>query len=117
MLKVKAVKSSFDLKTLSRATDAGIVAALTKGASHILTESNKVVPHEEGTLQRSGTTDVDRNAKQASVYYDTPYAVEQHENMHWKHDKGRTAKYLENTVNSQGDRVLDFIASELRKAF
>lgn len=70
-------------------------------AEHILGESNKLVPIEEDTLERSGTVSLDEGSFTAAVSYDTPYAVRQHEDMDLRHDEGRTAKYLETAMNSE----------------
>src|SRR5262249_2493836 len=72
----------------------GLVKGLGLAAEHLLTESRKVVPLEEGTLERSGVASVDEVELQAAVSYDTVYAVRQHEELDWKHAPGRTAKYL-----------------------
>jgi len=70
-------------------------------AEHILGEANKAVPIEEDTLMRSGTVSTDPGKFTAAVSYDTPYAARQHEDMTLRHDQGRTAKYLENAMNSE----------------
>ena len=36
----------------------------------------------------------------AAVSYDTPYAIRQHEDLSYKHDAGRKAKYLEDPLNA-----------------
>lgn len=67
---------------------------------HILDTSNRHVPHELGDLERSGRV-TDPDLGEVTVYYDTPYAVVQHEDMTLQHDAGRTAKYLENALHSE----------------
>lgn len=67
---------------------------------HILDTSNRHVPHELGDLERSGRV-TDPEDGEATVYYDTPYAVVQHEDLTLQHDAGRTAKYLENAMHSE----------------
>ncbi|WP_404285430.1 hypothetical protein [Glutamicibacter arilaitensis] len=84
-------------------------------AEHVLGESNKDVPHEEATLERSGATSLDERNLQAVVSYDTPYAVVQHEDMTLNHDNGRTAKYLENAMNAETDAVREIIAKAIKK--
>lgn len=73
-------------------------------AQYVLGEAVKEVPHEDGDLQASGKVSVDESAGVAAVSFDTPYAVRQHEDMTYKHDEGRKAKYLEDPFNaaSQG---------------
>lgn len=78
-------------------------------AEHLLGEANKKVPLEESTLQRSGTVSTDPENFTAAVSYDTPYAVKQHEDMHARHDAGRTAKYLENAMNAEVQTAAEII--------
>lgn len=80
---------------------------------HILGVSNDHVPHEEGTLETSGEASVD--GMTGAVSYNTPYAVEQHENLTLGHDPGRNAKYLENAFNSERPTALAIIANEIKR--
>lgn len=82
-------------------------------AEHILGESNKKVPIEEGTLERSGTVSTDPGNFTAAVSYDTPYAVRQHEDMTLRHDSGRSAKYLENAMTSEVQAAAEIIRSTI----
>jgi hypothetical protein len=86
------------------------------GAEHILTESRKVVPIAEGTLERSGAASVDEQALAAAVSYDTPYAVRVHEDMNARHSPGRTAKYLERPATEQAAVFRDLVAAQIRRA-
>lgn len=113
-------QKSYDLKwrgkVVTAKEKAGAVRGLELGTEHLLGESRKQVPLEEATLERSGTPSVDRGALKAAVSFDTPYAVRQHEEMTWRHDPGRNAKYLENPYYSEQDVILGIIAAELRRA-
>lgn len=82
---------------------------------HVLAESNKLVPLEEGTLQRSGKTSLDEGTLTGAVSYDTPYAVRQHEEVTWNHPNGRQAKYLETAVNTSRQECLRIMQAELRR--
>ncbi|MEU5608453.1 minor capsid protein [Streptomyces sparsogenes] len=85
-------------------------------AEHILAESKKEVPLEEGTLERSGKATVDETALTGAVSYDTVYAVRQHEELTWHHPMpGRKAKYLEDPMNRERQRVAQIIAAEIRR--
>jgi hypothetical protein len=88
---------------------------LRRGLEHVLAESRKIVPLDEGTLERSGRVDVD--GLEGSVSYDTVYARRQHEELTWKHLPGRSAKYLEKPMNSERDVVLRLMAVSLRRFF
>lgn len=94
----------------------GGISGLRKAAEHVLGESRKQVPLEEGTLQRSGVASVDEVTMTAAVSYDTPYAARQHEELTWQHDSGRNAKYLERPMAAERDTVAALVAAEIRKA-
>lgn len=87
-------------------------------AEYVLGEAVAQVPHEDGDLQSSGKVSVDPATKTAAVSFDTPYAVRQHEDMTYKHDAGRKAKYLEGPMNeaAQGP-AQKIIQMHLGKAF
>nr|WTB07396.1 minor capsid protein [Streptomyces antimycoticus] len=99
-----------------RGTRAGAIRGLRIGAEHVLTESRKRVPIEEATLERSGVATVDESSLTAAVSYDTPYAIRQHEELNYRHDPGRTAKYLEGPLTEQAATVAAIIAAELRRS-
>jgi hypothetical protein len=86
---------------------------LQRGLEHILGEARKIVPLEEGTLERSGR--VVRDGMNGAISFDTVYAVRQHEELTWKHLPGRQAKYLETPMNSERDVVLQLMAVSLRR--
>jgi hypothetical protein len=94
----------------------GAVKGLKKACLFLLGESNALVPLEEGPLQNSGTYDVDDTELEGAVGYDTAYAVRQHEELTWRHDPGRQAKYLEEPFVEHQDTLLALIAAEIRKA-
>ncbi len=79
-------------------------------AEHLLQVSSQKAPHEEGWLEQSGDISIDEDAGQVSVFFDTLYAVEQHEHMEYRHDEGRTAKYLETPMHEEKDVMLALIA-------
>lgn len=95
---------------------AAAVSGLGLAAEHVLGASRQRVPLEEGTLERSGATDVDESALTAAVSYDTPYARRQHEELDWRHAPGRTAKYLEEPLNEEIPVVREILATALRRA-
>ena len=83
-------------------------------AEHVLQVSRTRVPIEEGTLERSGTTSVDRDNLVAHISYDTPYAVRQHEDMTYRHDAGRQAKFLESALTGERDAIRKIIADTVK---
>lgn len=87
---------------------------LLEAAEELLQLSQQEVPHQEGVLQMSGETDVDRQALRATVSYDTPYAVKQHEDRTLSHPNGRKAKYLEDPANANGPRLMEHVANRIK---
>lgn len=87
-------------------------SVLAAAGYHVLGVSNEQVPHEVGDLMRSGGVAVEND--EVAVYYDTPYAVVQHEDMSLRHDDGRNAKYLENAVRSEQQTVVTMLQNGLK---
>jgi hypothetical protein len=94
----------------------GAARGLYRGAEHVLEQATRLVPLQEGTLERSGVASVDEASMTAAVSYDTPYAVRQHEEMDYQHQRGRQAKYLETPLNASKDEILRLVAEEIRKS-
>ncbi len=84
-------------------------------AEHLLTESRRLVPLEEGTLERSGAV-VDAGDLACAVVYDTPYAVRQHEDLTYRHAPGRQPKFLEQPANAERGTMQQIIAAQIRRA-
>ncbi|MBF8186322.1 hypothetical protein ITP53_11290 [Nonomuraea sp. K274] len=111
---------SFKLKWTGNLANAAArkaaVRGLQKAADELLGRSRQLVPIEEHTLEISGTASVDESRMTGVVSYDTPYAVRQHEDLTYKHDAGRQAKYLEQPLTEGRDELLDIVAAEIRRA-
>lgn len=86
---------------------------LTRALEHTLTEARRIVPLEEGTLERSGRVVVD--GLDGAITFDTRYAVRQHEEMDWRHAPGRSAKFLEKPMASEQRVMLALMAVPLRR--
>lgn len=84
-------------------------------AEGVLTVANDRAPIEEGVLIGSGETDLDAKALKASIFYDTPYAARQHEDTRLRHDEGREAKWLENTIKEKGPQMGPFVAKHIKR--
>ena len=111
-------RSTINFAGIETALMRAVQQAVTDAAEHVLGESTKVVPIEEGTLSRSGRTDTtqDGTTVVAAISYGTPYAVRQHEDMSYRHDPGRTAKYLEGPLLDEAGTVQRIIGHTVGKA-
>jgi hypothetical protein len=93
--------------------------SLNKAANHLLNVSGEQGPHDEGTLQASGTV-IEMSDGSFVVTYGlgpaAPYALRQHEDMTMSHQKGRKAKYLEDPMNSEKDTLLKILTDGLGDA-
>jgi hypothetical protein len=96
-----------------RVRDQAFQALLTAG-EFLLEQANRTVPIEESILEGSGAVDGDRERLEVAVYYDTPYAIYQHEETDLQHDPGRRAKWLELTLQEQSDRIERIVANGLK---
>lgn len=79
-------------------------------------ESADLAPFEEGDLAGSAFSEVDWPTLTGQVAFDTPYAVIQHEDPTLKHDDGRKAKFLEDTVEQNRARHLKYLQSKISGA-
>ena len=92
----------------------GSLQGLRQGGEVVLERSNRLVPLEEGTLERSGRV-TDNGRDTVAISYDTLYAVRQHEDMSLRHPNGRSAKYLERALAESRDDVLKLLGASIRK--
>lgn len=106
------VTSTIDLSGAVGRIKGGTERGLRLAVEHLLTEANRSVPHDEGTLERSGRASVD--GTRGAVSYDTPYAVRQHEDMTLHHDGKGEAKWLESTMGMERHTVGQIIATAIR---
>lgn len=95
-----------------RATGAGTRAA----AELLLEESNRRVPLETGDLLASGQVTTDADGK-AAVSYSDAEAVRQHEDPYYRHDPGRSRKYLEIPMMTRRPAMLRVMARTIRNVF
>lgn len=93
--------------------DAG-ADALYDAVGYLREEADRTTPIEEAVLVGSGGVDVDEGSLQGSVYYDTPYAVVQHEDLSMTHDPGRRGKWLALTLQERAVAVAGFLAARMR---
>jgi hypothetical protein len=96
----------------------GAIKGLRNATEHLLAQSTQVVPYEEGILSATGKVSVETRlgAESAAVSYDTVYALRQHEEVTWRHDPGRKAKYLQDSYNENRRAMERLIAAGIRRA-
>lgn len=103
-------------KAASKAMRDAAANALQDIVDNDLGDSREVAPIEEGTLIRSSFAEVDRATLTGQVAYDTPYAVVQEMDVTLKHDQGRKAHYLGDTVEQNRARNLAYLQSKVAGA-
>ena len=94
-------------------------------AEHVLEESGRKVPHQTGTLERSGEVSVDEEKCVAAVSYGSTgqggaasYAVKQHEDVTARHPNGREAKFFEKAVQLVApNMMMTIIHGQVKEAF
>lgn len=101
---------------VSHVIRAAAMQGLLDAGEHILDEANKLVPHDEGTLMRSGTVSHNEGKLQVNVSYDTPYAARLHEHPEYRFQKGRQGKWLERTLQVRKEAVQLYIGNKIRSA-
>lgn len=106
---------SLDIEHAMNAILGASMEGMADAMEHVLGVATDHVPHEYGDLQNSGKATTDKDSRMGAVSFDSPYAVRQHEELTWRHNAGRTAKYLENAVNSERDNVAKLIAGAARR--
>jgi len=110
---ISSIREGLDIeKKFKKAAEKGLWRGM-EGV--VLTEANKLVPHDEGTLEKSGF--IDAKGLVAAVSYDTPYAIRLHEHPEYNFRGGREGKWVEKTIKRKDvqDKVLEAIAQEIRK--
>lgn len=103
------------LKIAKKLANRGGRKGLRLGAEHLLGEALKIIPIEDGTLGNSGKVSVDSEGSRAAVSFNTVYAVRQHEDLTFKHDAGRRAKYLETPMNTEGAVIGALVAGAVKR--
>ena len=96
------LKVKLDKKLVKQVTKSGGQQGTWMALDHLAAVSKDQVPLDQGPLKNSCAVDVNDDGSAGTVSYDTPYAVVQHENMQYHHQRGRKAKYLEDPVYDGG---------------
>lgn len=103
---------SIHLDEITDAVMAAIPAATFKAMEHLRQVAVDKTPIETGDLRSSASVEAIQGG--ASVYYPGPYARYQHYVLDLRHEVGQ-ALYLEQPLVQETPRILDIVATELRR--
>lgn len=103
-------------RAMSDAMRKAAALAVVEVAEDALTEANDRVPLDEGDLARSGEVVPHPEQSAASITYDTPYAIKQHEDATLSHPRQGEPKWLERTIEQNAPRYFQYIADRIRRA-
>lgn len=112
------------LQQLERRMIRAAERSLIEEADAIIQEARRIVPYDTGALQSTGRvspTQVTSQAIEVAIGFGDPargvdYALEQHENLEYRHVPGRTAKYLEVPFMQAVGQLESRLAFRLRAA-
>lgn len=108
---------SINLPNLQMAIDKGVDKGKLDAAFEIMRLTQEQVPHDEGTLQNSGTVETLPNGDVVLGYH-TPYAARLHEHPEYNFQKGRKGKYIEDPINDNKAALgLKFVSSVQTRLF
>lgn len=96
------IKVNINKALIKTTVKSGSKKATWAALDHLKSVSNEQVPIDQGPLKNSSYVDVNDDGSQGTLSYDTPYAVPQHENTWYNHQRGRKGKYLEDPLNDSG---------------
>lgn len=95
------VKSKLNKALINEIKTYGTRKGLHSALDHLAAVSKEQVPLDQGTLKRSCFVSIAEDGQSGAVSYDTPYAIVQHENTWYNHQRGRKGKYLEDPANDK----------------
>ncbi len=88
-----------NLPNLNKALNRGVEKSRLDVAFEALRLSQIEVPHDEGTLQNSGTVEV-MPGGDIILGYHTPYAARLHEHPEYRFQRGRKGKYITHPIET-----------------
>jgi hypothetical protein len=93
------------------------VVGLTLAAEELKGRAANLAPLDEGELSKSGRVEVDAETGTAGVGFGTgpsaAYAIVQHEDMTYRHLKGRQSHYLSEPLESFGPDLIKIVGAEV----
>jgi hypothetical protein len=74
-------------------------------------------PVETGNLRGTGNSEVKKTEAGfiGEVGFNAPYALKQHENLHYKHPGGGEAKFLENPLVENTEKYIEWMKNGVKK--
>lgn len=114
MFKVTIDTKPFEqiLDRMAKTVDKISMQALEEMGDELLRLSAMEVPHDEGTLETSGTSQK-AGKDEWEVGYHTPYAARLHEHPEYRFQGGRKGKYLEDPLKHNLSRWLGIYAQNM----
>jgi len=112
---VRAMKAAIARE--KKAHERALGGALYQEGVAIISESQKIVPHEYGPLENSAYVAPPEKRLgriQVEIGYGKAYALRQHEELTWRHRDGRQAKYLEKPFNAASQGWASRLAKRVR---
>ena len=101
-IKLAKLRLELDRAAITQAVKNGGKKATWSALDYLASASKQQVPLDTGALMNSCVVSVNDDGSEGTVSYDTPYAVIQHENQSFNHQRGRKAKYLEDPCYDGG---------------
>jgi hypothetical protein len=93
------------------AVEQAVEHGMRDAAEHVLEESNRRAPKDDGDLVDSSSVSV--TDLQARIHYKSFYAAWQHERLDYAHDDGE-AKFLENAAEAEMGAALQVMGARIR---
>ena len=114
MIKITGISGHLDIDGALRHLSSRKASALQAAIEELKEESVQQCPKDTGELAASVQTEV--SEEDATISYNTEYAVIQHERMDYDHPHGGKAKYLEDPMNdgSVQDRIRSAISETIQ---
>lgn len=72
--------------------------------------------NKDGGIDIIGEGEAQENVTVATIGFEEPYAVKQHEHTEYEHPQGGEAKYLEKPFRESTNKYIDYIADANREA-
>ena len=106
-----------NIKAHKAATAKGIRKGLYKAGLFLQRESMKIVPIDTGVLRASAATRAEGKGFDTAVIvsYGTDYGVYVHEDLEASHKPGKRAKFLEQPLRDNREKIAQIVRDEIEK--